>query len=535
MWLGSEDCLYLNVYSPANSTASSRLPVLVWLYGGAFVFGDGYEFGLYSATNLVSAHQSYVAVTFNYRLAALGFLSLDSLRLHSPSNSSGNAGIWDQIAALEWVRDNVGAFGGDSSRVTIVGESAGAMSVCIHLASRHSRGLFSAAIMESGTCDSDAIFASNEASVEWSKAFAHSVGCSGGDSDELVECMQRLPVDKLVEPSNINASTQSHSHSHSHSPLSATAAATPTALSVLLVDFHGLPNTLQTVQQLYSHAIPLWSVAAFNRSVTPIPPPLLYPAIPWTPAIDSSLLLDTPLASIASGDWARVPLVVGTNKDEGSLFISALYSVLPGQLHDPLVASDLPLILLHVFGNDSAVIESVLAAYPVSAYSSVNNLTQALVRDWFFACPSRRLAAAATSESAGGSSVWLYEFGYLGDWVEDRELGVYHSSELEFVFNNAWPPLVHSFSPRDQQMAAAFGSYWANLVVNRDVNVGEANEAAWEKWTAADKRSLRLDVPIRAEQSLHAEVCDLWDAVAAKRRKQTHHNDGGQRAHVRAD
>ena len=68
IWIGGEDCLYLNVYSPANVTASSRLPVLVWLYGGAFVFGDGYEFGLYSATNLVNAH-GYIVVTFNYRLS----------------------------------------------------------------------------------------------------------------------------------------------------------------------------------------------------------------------------------------------------------------------------------------------------------------------------------------------------------------------------------------------------------------------------------------------------------------------------------
>ena len=512
LWLGEEDCLYVNVYSPANVTASSRLPVLVWLYGGAFVFGDGYEFGFYSGTNLVKAH-GYLVVSFNYRLAALGFLALDSQRRQSSFNSSGNAAIWDQLAALEWVRDNIGAFGGDPSRVTIAGESAGAMSVCIHLASRRSRGLFSAAVMESGTCDSDTFFVPYEASVEWSTLFANSVGCDGDDSDAMLECLQSLPVEKLVQPSKVNTTTQP----------SRTATVSPTAVaSVSLFELHRLPNTLKTVQLLYSHAIPLSSLAASNGSVPPVPLPVLYPTIPWAPTIDSSLLRDVPLSSIARGDWARVPIVIGSNRDEGTIFLSQLYSILPGQLHDPLVAADLPLILQHVVGNDSDVVQAVLRQYPPSAYSNVNNLTEVLLRDWFFACPSRRLAAAvsggSTAADAGGGSVWLYEFDYVGDWVEDPSLGVYHSSELEFVFDNPWPPLVHSFSSRDARMADTIGAYWANLVVSNDVNVGELTEAVWQKWTAADKSSLRLDVPVKAEKAMHAAICDFWDNLAAKRR-----------------
>ena len=535
LWLGDEDCLYLNVYSPSNVTAASRLPVLVWLYGGAFVFGDGYEFGLYSATNLINSHRSYIVVTLNYRLAALGFLALNSLRAASSTNSSGNVGIWDQIAAMEWVRDNIASFGGDPERVTLAGESAGAMSVCIHLASRHSRGLFSAAVMESGTCDSDTFFVSYEASVGWSEVFAHSVGCEGDDSEAMVECLQRLPVDKLVQPSKINTSTQSHTQRQ------ATLIDASTAVPPSPFDLHLLPNSLKTVQLLYSHALSLSSLAASNSSVTPIPLPMLYPTIPWTPTIDSSLLLQTPLASIESGDWARVPLVIGTNKDEGTIFLSQLYSILPGQLHDPLIASDLPLILRHVFGNDSSLIQSVLDTYPTSAYPTVRNLTEVLLRDWFFACPSRRVAAAVTGDAAArggsesGGSVWLYEFSYMGDWVEDGELGVYHSSELEFVFDNAWPPLVHSFSARDQRMADTVGAYWANLVVHRDVNVGERTEVTWERWTAADRKSVRLEVPAQAEKALHAAVCDFWDAAVAKRRNVTHHDSDRSTAHVTID
>ena len=301
LWMGEEDCLTVNVYSPANVTASSRLPVLVWLYGGAFVFGDGYEFGLYDATNLVLAH-GYIAVTLNYRLAALGFLTLDSLRLQSPTNSSGNAAIWDQLAALEWVRDNIAAFGGDPNAVTLAGESAGAMSVCIHLASRYSRGLFRGAIMESGTCDSDTFFVPYAASVQWSTLFANSVGCAGNDSNAMLACMQKLPVDKLLQPTAINASTAQPA-----------ASAIPTVARLAPFELHRLPNTLKTVQQLYAHTIPISTLAVSIGTVSPTPLPLLYPTIPWTPTIDSALLLDTPLSSIQKGDWSRVPVVIGTN------------------------------------------------------------------------------------------------------------------------------------------------------------------------------------------------------------------------------
>ena len=461
--------------------------------------------------------------------AALGFLALDALRRDSASNSSGNAAIWDQLAALEWVRDNIAAFGGDPSRVTLAGESAGAMSVCIHLASRHSRGLFSAAVMESGTCDSDTFFVPFAASAEWSRVFANSVGCPGNDSEAMVECLQQLPVDVLVQPSKVNATDAQRVTADKASPI---------AVPLSPFELHRLPNSLKTVQLLYSHAIPLSALAASNGSVTPTPLPMLYPTIPWTPTIDSALLLDAPLASIQAGDWNRVPLVVGTNKDEGTIFIQQLYSILPGQLHDPLVASDLPLLLRHVFGNDSAVVAAVLATYPISAYPSVNNLTEALLRDWFFACPSRRLAAAVSGGAAGGNSsgrVWLYEFGYIGDWVEDRSLGVYHSSELEFVFDNQWPPLIHAFSARDAVMAATFGAYWANLLHHGDVNVGERTPLTWEQWTAAEQRSVRLDVPVQAEAALHKAVCDFWDALTAKRNHTASSSAGRRAADIAAE
>ena len=500
--LGHEDCLYLNVYAPSNATAQSHLPVLVWIYGGAFIFGDGYEFGFYSGTDLVEAH-GYVVVTFNYRLAGLGFLALEGLR--GEGNVTGNAGMWDQVAALRWVQDNIEAFGGDPARVTIAGESAGGVSVCALLASQAGRGLFHAAIIESGSCDGSAFFPSLAVSEAWSVQFAHSVGCNFTDGPELADCMQQVPAERFVDPLaavTVNESSSSSSAHSLSSPLSR-------------FDLWKLPNTIDTVRALYSHALPL---ASITSSLSASPPPILYPSLPWSPTLDGVYLAELPLSSIRRGDWAKVPVVVGTNRDEATLFIDDLYDIVPNQLHKPLIPSDLPLILSHVFFGNQTLVNSTLALYPITESTSATEVTEAILRDWVFACPSRRLAQAVAA--AGEARVWLYEFDYVGDWVEDRKLGVYHSSELEFVFDNAWPPVVHAFSDKDQQMADAFGEYWGGMVWAGDVNAGGQEggqgkpDVLWPAWDAKLRTNIRLQVPPQPQSGLYATECDYWDGIA---------------------
>jgi len=142
----SEDCLYLNVWAPAKHTARG-CPVMVWIHGGGFTIGSGCQ----SAFNGESlARQGVVVVTINYRLGPLGFFAHPLLSRQSKNGVSGNYGLLDQIAALQWVKKNISAFGGDPGCVTIFGESAGAMSVCYLLTSPLSAGLFQRAIAESG-------------------------------------------------------------------------------------------------------------------------------------------------------------------------------------------------------------------------------------------------------------------------------------------------------------------------------------------------------------------------------------------------
>ncbi len=146
-WPASEDCLYLNVWTPGLD--NKKRPVMVWLHGGAFVIGSGSQ-PIYVSDRL-ARRGDVVVVTVNYRLGALGFLNLKEVT-NGAIPATGNEGLLDQIAALEWVRDNIAAFGGNPENVTIFGESAGGMSVGALLGLPRAKGLFHKAIPQSGAC-----------------------------------------------------------------------------------------------------------------------------------------------------------------------------------------------------------------------------------------------------------------------------------------------------------------------------------------------------------------------------------------------
>jgi len=179
-----EDCLSLNVFAPEGAT---DLPVMVWIHGGGFLTGTG-SIPWYDGTNL--ARRGAVVVTINYRLGVLGFLHLGDI---DPAfEGSGNLGILDQVAALEWVRDNVAAFGGDPSRVTIFGESAGAMSVGTLLAVPAADGLFHRAILQSGAAEH---VLSRDAATGYARKFLAELGVDPTD----LSVLRDLPLAQILE------------------------------------------------------------------------------------------------------------------------------------------------------------------------------------------------------------------------------------------------------------------------------------------------------------------------------------------------
>jgi para-nitrobenzyl esterase len=174
----SEDSLYLNVWTPACDDAAR--PVMVWIHGGAYVFGSG-AVSWYDGARFVQ-HGDVVVVTINYRLGQFGFLHLAD-QFGDELAGSGNAGILDQIAALEWVRDSIAAFGGDPERVTVFGESAGAASVGTLLGTPDARGLFNAAIAQSGAAS---WVSTRERATGVATRVVENLGIRAGDTDALL-------------------------------------------------------------------------------------------------------------------------------------------------------------------------------------------------------------------------------------------------------------------------------------------------------------------------------------------------------------
>lgn len=182
----SEDCLYLNVYTPTLDRGEGGLPVLVWIHGGRFTFGAGRDF---DGTRL--AADGIVVVTINHRLGAFGFLAHPALA-PEPGGPSGNYGLMDQQAALRWVQDNIGQFGGDPGNVTMGGQSSGGLSALVHMISRGSQGLFHRAIVQSGS------FALTQQTLAAAEADGQAFAARAGCRDQTADGLRRLPVADLV-------------------------------------------------------------------------------------------------------------------------------------------------------------------------------------------------------------------------------------------------------------------------------------------------------------------------------------------------
>ncbi len=243
-----DECLNLNVWTP--DPGSSGLPVFVWIHGGSFMNGSG-SVAAYRGSSF--ARDGIVCVTINYRLQAEGFL-------HTADGAS-NVGLLDQIAALRWVQDNIAAFGGDPAKVTVGGESAGAMSVTTLLSMPQTRGLFRAAITESG-------------------AGAHTM------SPETAEKVTALLAEQLgVEPTR-----------------AAVAALAPDAVHKVA---EALTNEVQTLPDPAK-----WGELALSL-------------LPFMPTVDGTVVEQPPLQGLAAGNGADVALLTGTNAEESRLFLVA--------------------------------------------------------------------------------------------------------------------------------------------------------------------------------------------------------------------
>jgi para-nitrobenzyl esterase len=361
---GSEDCLYLNVYTPNPVGSAGNLPVMVWIYGGGFVFGAG----SYNPAAIVQQGH-VIVVTFNYRLGPFGFLALPGLSAEDPHGSSGDYGLQDQQAALRWVKANIASFGGNPNNVTIFGESAGGSSVCDQIASPLAAGLFQKAITESGPCEGVSAFStpSLSSAQQNGTAFAAKAGCTGSDS-AIVSCMRALSATTLLN------------------------------------------DTTSDLADLFSGS-----------------------GLTFIPVVDGSVLTEPVVNALASGSYNHVPVIEGTNHDEGALFV-LLQFLASGRL----TAAGYTANLQKLFGPAAPLVQ---ARYPVNSSTSPDQAYARVFTDVAFACP----AHTADRLFAASVPTYAYEFNDpdpLGiDALAttllhlDFTLGDMHASEVPYVFD----------------------------------------------------------------------------------------------------
>ncbi|XP_036185130.1 LOW QUALITY PROTEIN: bile salt-activated lipase-like [Myotis myotis] len=198
---GSEDCLYLNIWVPqGKKEVSQNLPVMIWIFGGAFFFGTGQGFNFFSDYQFdgeeIATRGNVILVTFNHRVGPLGFLSTGD------ANLPGNYGLWDQHMAIAWVKRNIAAFGGDPDNITIFGESAGGASVSLQVLSPYNKGLIRRAISQSGSAV--AFWAIQRDPLRWAKQIAKKVGCPQDDTARMAKCLKATDPRVLTRAHKIN-------------------------------------------------------------------------------------------------------------------------------------------------------------------------------------------------------------------------------------------------------------------------------------------------------------------------------------------
>jgi para-nitrobenzyl esterase len=413
-----EDCLYLNVWTPA-AAAKQPLPVMVWIHGGGNVNGSASEpvpflntGAFYSGKTL--AEKGVVVVTLNYRLGALGFLAHADLADEDGSNP-GNQGLYDQTQALQWVHDNVAKFGGDPKNVTIFGESAGSLDVCFHMVSPKSRGLFQRAISESGGCTTRNATASEGAKNAANLASA--LDCSG---DKPLDCLRGKSVSEL-----------------------------------LMVPSGG-------------------ATSGFG------------------PVVDGAFLPDQARALYDKGAIAKVPYLLGSNTDEGTLFVGSVMIDDEDQLRAQLTAQ---------YGDAT---DDILKAYPLSKFADADKPAQAayarIVGDAILVCSTYDSAVRAADAKLPG--VWMYNFDI--PVTVSATLGATHGSELTYVFGS---------SPNDtaEQLAAGdiIRNYWVAFAKSGDPNASK--QLAWPRFTSSDNERVNFALAMPSVvKDFRADECAFW-------------------------
>ena len=432
--LEDEDCLVLNLWTLAAGDGGRR-PVMVWFHGGLYSIGSG-SWPVYDGAAL-ARRGDVVVVTVNHRLGPLGYLHLADIG-GTAYASSGNAGMLDLVASLEWVRDNIGAFGGDPSNVTIFGESGGGAKVSTLLAMPTARGLFHRAAIQSGP------------------------GLRAQEPEEAADRAARLLSELGVAPRE-------------------------GALAAL-------------------HAMPAERLVAAQQAIFPRPsaagagaPGGAGGRMPGLgPVRDGSILPSHPYAALADGTAADVPVLIGRNRDEATMFMAA----------DPVLA--------HPDELDEAGLRRRLSGLGPKAEELLAGYRKARPE----ATPLDLLIAIRTDAFMGRGTVVFAEqklkggptpvFMYLFCWASGL-LRAAHGYEIAFVFDNARPPVMRPSESRTE-LAARMSEAWIAFARGGDPN--HAGLPKWPAYSLDERATMVFDRgECKVENDPSAVERRIWESV----------------------
>jgi para-nitrobenzyl esterase len=462
----NEDCLFLNIYVPGSGvSARNNLAVMVFFYGGAFVDGEG---SIYDPSSM-AIQGNVIVVTVNYRLGILGYVASSALSAQSANQVSGNYGFEDQLFALQWVKQNIGAFGGNSKDVTIFGESAGGFSVCEAIVSPKGAGLFQRAITESGPCGEPLpSLAGAQASGD---AIVSALGCAESSDAASVACLRSLSTAAILAEQNTITSASN-----------------------------------------------LTSLVAFF------------------PNVDGALITQQPIASLALGEYNHVPIIEGTNHDEGRLFVALGFDLNPQV--GVITAADYPIAiqgvasalvtdssgLLATSGTTSSsnsgsnatevnlITQEILQEYPLANYAGPGEALGAVLTDGLFSC------IANISNELFSLSVPTYAYQFDDENAPTPELppvsfpyGATHTDELQFLFTLASTP--STLSNAEKNLAGVMQNYWSSFA--RSGTPNSLQTPAWAPFSIATGNVQSLNTPKPGVELGFAEQhhCNFWIGV----------------------
>lgn len=463
----SEDCLQLNVFTPRLADVTAPLPVLVFWHGGNF--RDGFEGGpLYNGSEL-AANERLVVISATYRLGLLGFLAANvsdagASVSTSPDDITGNYGLQDQRQALRWVQDNIAAFGGDPTRVTISGQSAGAMSVASHLISPASQGLFTAAVMLSEPFALP--FRNVPQALEIAAAVLDLANCSVAAGmrgfGTPAACMRSLSVDTLV-------------------------AVQIAAMSDIAADLSELLQVFMPFPPTYGPGldVPNWPLYSFQGRPGAAP-------------------------------VADVPIMAGTTSQEGVLFI---FSGFKGNMSTTLYDLLLPV----TFGLDAGAAIGQQYPVPAPAPADLRPLASNVTTAGIFKCPTRNATAMLSALPGRTAPVFTYEYSHLlsfspAVWLNTSTCcwdAVCHGEDLPEWWYPQDAALGTNWTQPERALAASMQGYLGSFAYTGNPGSGRAGTPV--PWPAVNASAgllprMQLDVPAPVVlQDPAAAECAVFD------------------------